>query len=96
MTVIGDRCMRVDAIAKVTGRARYTDDYMMAGMCYAKYVRSPIAHGYADNIDCDEARSLPGVLAIFTWEDIPDITFATAGHAWTTAMPWLLSLQEMS
>lgn len=82
MTVIGDRCMRVDAIAKVTGRARYTDDYMMAGMCYAKYVRSPIAHGYADNIDCDEARSLPGVLAIFTWEDIPDITFATAGHAW--------------
>lgn len=46
-TATGESCMRVDAIAKVTGRARYTDDYVMAGMCYAKYVRSPIAHGYA-------------------------------------------------
>lgn len=44
-TATGESCMRVDAIAKVTGRARYTDDYVMAGMCYAKYVRSPIAHG---------------------------------------------------
>lgn len=82
-TATGESCMRVDAIAKVTGRARYTDDYMMAGMCYAKYVRSPIAHGYATSINCDEAKSLPGVLAVFTWEDVPDIPFATAGHAWT-------------
>lgn len=65
-TATGESCMRVDAIAKVTGRARYTDDYVMAGMCYAKYVRSPIAHGYAVGINDEQARSLPGVLAIFT------------------------------
>ena len=62
-TATGESCMRVDAIAKVTGRARYTDDYVMAGMCYAKYVRSPIAHGYAVSIN-DEHRAywrfLPG------------------------------------
>ena len=69
-TATGESCMRVDAIAKVTGRARYTDDYVMAGMCYAKYVRSPIAHGYAVNINDEKARSLPGVLAIFTWQDM--------------------------
>ena len=79
----GEPCMRVDAVAKATGRARYTDDYVMAGMCYAKYVRSPIAHGYATKIDCTEARALNGVLAVFTWEDVPAIPFATAGHAWT-------------
>lgn len=67
-TATGESCMRVDAIAKVTGRARYTDDYVMAGMCYAKYVRSPIAHGYAVSINDEQARSLPGVLAIFTRE----------------------------
>lgn len=67
-TATGESCMRVDAIAKVTGRARYTDDYVMAGMCYAKYVRSPIAHGYAVSINDEQARSLPGVLAIFTWK----------------------------
>lgn len=82
-TATGESCMRVDAIAKVTGRARYTDDYVMAGMCYAKYVRSPIAHGYAVSINDEQARSLPGVLAIFTREDVPDIPFATAGHART-------------
>ncbi|WP_260861526.1 xanthine dehydrogenase molybdenum-binding subunit XdhA [Citrobacter sp. Marseille-Q6884] len=82
-TATGESCLRVDAIAKVTGRARYTDDYVMAGMCYAKYVRSPIAHGYATHINCDEAKNLPGVLAVFTWEDVPAIPFATAGHAWT-------------
>ena len=57
-TATGESCMRVDAIAKVTGRARYTDDYVMAGMCYAKYVRSPIAHGYAVSINDEQARSL--------------------------------------
>lgn len=67
-TATGESCMRVDAIAKVTWRARYTDDYVMAGMCYAKYVRSPIAHGYAVGINDEQARSLPGVLAIFTWK----------------------------
>ncbi len=82
-TATGESCMRVDAIAKVTGRARYTDDYMMAGMCFAKYVRSPIAHGYAININYEQAKSLPGVLAVFTWEDVPNFPFATAGHAWT-------------
>lgn len=79
-TATGESCMRVDAIAKVTGRARYTDDYIMAGMCYAKYVRSPIAHGYAVNINDEQARSLPGVTAILR-EDVPEIPFATAGHA---------------
>lgn len=82
-TAIGESCERVDAIAKVTGRARYTDDYVMAGMCYAKYVRSDIAHGYVSKIDCAKARALPGVLAVFTWEDVPAIPFATAGHAWS-------------
>jgi len=41
-TATGESCMRVDAIAKVTGRARYTDDYVMAGVWLPEDVRRPI------------------------------------------------------
>lgn len=74
---------RVDAQAKVTGRARYTDDLGMPGMRYAKYVRSPIAHGLVTRIDIQQALKLPGVEAIFTYQDVPSGGFPTAGHAWS-------------
>lgn len=80
---LGASPKRVDAQAKVTGRARYTDDFSMPGMRYAKYVRSPIAHGLVTRIDMQKALQLPGVEAIFTYQDIPPAHFPTAGHAWS-------------
>ncbi|UCF90565.1 MAG: xanthine dehydrogenase molybdenum-binding subunit XdhA [Desulfobacterales bacterium] len=77
---IGKAVRRVDAIAKVTGRARYTDDYFRPGMLVAKYLRSTIAHGRVKKIDTRRAQRLPGVEAVFTYEDVPPIKFATAGH----------------
>ncbi|MFC0225551.1 xanthine dehydrogenase molybdenum-binding subunit XdhA [Serratia aquatilis] len=80
---LGASLKRVDAEAKVTGRARYTDDLSMPGMRYAKYVRSPIAHGLVTRIDTEKALQLPGVEAIFTYQDVPQHGFPTAGHAWS-------------
>ncbi len=77
---VGKSPRRKDAVAKVTGRARYTDDLSMPGMLYAKYVRSPIAHGRVLRIDTAKARNLHGVEAVFTFEDVSDRRFATAGH----------------
>jgi xanthine dehydrogenase molybdenum-binding subunit len=77
---IGKSVRRVDAVAKVTGRARYTDDFYMPGMLVAKYLRSTIAHGRVKKIDTRKARQYPGVEAVFTYEDVPEIKFATAGH----------------
>ncbi len=77
---VGKSPRRKDAVAKVTGRARYTDDFSMPGMLYAKYVRSPIAHGRVLRIDTGKARNLHGVEAVFTFEDVSDRRFATAGH----------------
>lgn len=71
---------RVDAIAKVTGRALYTDDYYRPGMLHAKYLRSPIAHGKVTKLQIEKAKELQGVEAIFTFEDVPKIKIATAGH----------------
>ncbi len=80
---IGKSPRRKDAVAKVTGRARYTDDLSMPGMLFAKYVRSPIAHGRVVCMDTEKARALPGVEAVFTFEDVPNRPFATAGHPYS-------------
>lgn len=80
---LGIPSIRQDAIAKVTGKARFTDDLTMRGMRFAQYVRSPIAHGKVKSIDVTEALALPGVEAIFTYKDVPQILFPTAGHAYS-------------
>jgi len=80
---IGKSVKRVDAVAKVTGRARYTDDFYMPGMLVAKYLRSTIAHGRVKKMDTRKARQVPGVEAVFTYKDVPKTKFATAGHPYS-------------
>ena len=80
---IGKSVRRVDAVAKVTGRARYTEDFFRPGMLAAKYLRSTIASGRVTNIDVSRAKRLPGVEAVFTFEDVPQIKYATAGHPYS-------------
>jgi xanthine dehydrogenase molybdenum-binding subunit len=72
----------VDGPSKVTGRARYTDDMGLPGMRCAKYVRSPLAHARVKSIDAAKALALPGVQAVFTFKDVPEIMYASAGHPW--------------
>lgn len=60
---------------KVTGRARYLDDLELPGMLQAKILRSPHAHARIIKIDVSEARALPGVKAVLTSTDCPDIRF---------------------
>ncbi len=80
MTTIGTSPNRLDAAAKVSGKARYTEDLPLPGMRHAALVRSPIAHGRVRSIDVRPALELPGVEAAFTYQDVPDLLFPTAGH----------------
>ena len=80
---IGKSVKRVDAVAKVTGRARYTDDFFIPGMLVARYLRSTVAHGRVKKIDTSKAKRLPGVEAVFTYADVPQTLFATAGHPYS-------------
>lgn len=80
---IGQSKQRLDAEAKVTGRARYTDDMGLPGMRHAAYVHSTIAHGMVLSIDASEALALPGVEGVFTADDVPGFLFPTAGHPYS-------------
>ena len=81
---IGKSLIRVDAVDKVTGRAKYTDDLVPVGTLVAKVLHSTIANGKVLKIDTVEAKALKGVEAVFTCFDVPDIQFPTAGHPWST------------
>lgn len=71
--VIGTRPIRHDGTDKVTGRALYGADIRLPGMLYGAVLRSPHAHARILRIDTSEAAKLPGVRAIVTANDLPDL-----------------------
>lgn len=71
--VIGTRPIRPDGVDKVTGRARFGADIRLPGMLYGKYVRSPHAHAAIVAIDTSAAEALPGVRAVVTAADMPEV-----------------------
>lgn len=73
--VIGTRPVRHDGVDKVTGRAKYGADYAFPGMLFGKVLRSPHAHAIIKSIKTDKALALPGVKAVITaadWPQLPD------------------------
>ncbi len=69
LNTIGNETARVDAVERVTGQAKYTRDWKLPGMLYAKVLRSPHPHARIVSIDTTEAAALPGVRSIITHED---------------------------
>jgi CO/xanthine dehydrogenase Mo-binding subunit len=63
---IGRSVVRLDAVEKVTGRAQYTADLHLPGMCFGIFLRSPYAHARITAIDVSEAEAMPGVTAVIT------------------------------
>ncbi|RMF84020.1 MAG: xanthine dehydrogenase family protein molybdopterin-binding subunit [Nitrospinota bacterium] len=72
--VIGTRPIRHDGLDKVTGRALYGADIRLAGTLHGKVLRSPHAHARIRSIDVSRALALPGVKAVVTAQDLPDVT----------------------
>ncbi len=70
---IGESVTRVDALEKVTGEAKFTDDLQFgAGLLYGQVVRSPHPHAIIKRVDVSRALALPGVRAAVTGEDSDD------------------------
>src|SRR3984893_15302569 len=69
--VIGKPFPKVDAVAKVTGRAVYADDMLLPRTLHCRILRSPHPHARILSIDTSAARRIPGVLAVITGADLP-------------------------
>ena len=70
---VGTRTIRPDGVDKVTGRARFGADFDMPGQLVGQVLRSPHAHASIRAIDTSKAAALPGVKAVITGADMPDI-----------------------
>jgi CO/xanthine dehydrogenase Mo-binding subunit len=70
---IGASVPRFDAPEKVTGRTQYVADVQVPGLLHARLLRSPHAHARIKRIDVSRARALPGVRAVLTAADIPEL-----------------------
>ena len=69
--LIGKDFIPPDIRGKVTGRAKYAEDFRAEGMLFAKLLTSPMPHARVRNIDTSAALALDGVFAILTADDIP-------------------------
>src|SRR4051812_280229 len=70
---IGQARRRKEDAHLVTGRTTWTDNLTLPGMLHLAMLRSPMAHATITSIDVTEARSRPGVVAVFTGQDFKDV-----------------------
>ena len=85
--IVGTSPVKHDGIDKVTGRAKFGADMFLPGMLVGKILRSPHPHAIIRSIDTSAAERLPGVKAVVTRDDFPEIPAGTgAGDMTRNAM----------
>jgi len=69
--LLGKNFVPPDVHGKVTGKAKYAEDFRAEGMAFCRLMLSPMPHARVRNIDAKEALAMPGVLGILTASDVP-------------------------
>jgi xanthine dehydrogenase molybdenum-binding subunit len=70
-TLIGKNYVTPDLVAKVTGQAKYAEDYRVEGMLFCKLLLSPYPHARVTRIDASKALAMPGVKGVLTADELP-------------------------
>ena len=77
-----------DAMQLLTGKPVYTDDITPDNALVVKILRSPHANAMVGEINTTIAKKVPGVVDVYTWEDVPDHRFAIAGQTFPEPSPY--------
>jgi carbon-monoxide dehydrogenase large subunit len=80
--ILGSGIKRREDPRLVTGQAKYTDDFVLPGMVYMSVVRSPYAHARIRRIDTKKAAAMPGVLGVYSGQQMKDAGFGPIPCAW--------------
>jgi CO/xanthine dehydrogenase Mo-binding subunit len=70
---IGKDFVPPDIYGKITGKAKYAEDFRAEGMVFARMYTSPVAHGRVTNIDTSAIDNMEGVVGILTADDVPSV-----------------------
>ena len=77
-----------DSMQLLLGKPVYTDDVTPNDALVVKILRSPHANAIVEAIHTDAAKKVPGVVDIYTWEDVPQTRFAIAGQTYPEPSPY--------
>lgn len=89
MEQVGHPLTKIDAMGLVTGTQKYVEDIdMPKDLVYAKVLGSPHAHAEILSIDTTEAKKMPGVVAVYTYKDLPRVLRTTAGQGFPEPSPY--------
>ena len=77
-----------DAMQLLLGKPVYTDDVTPNDALVVKILRSPHANAIVESINTAAAKKVPGVVDIYTWEDVPQTRFAIAGQTYPEPSPY--------
>lgn len=88
MNSVGKGVIKKDAMALVTGQPVYCDDLAPKDCLIVKLLRSPHAYAKIKSIDTSIAKRIPGIEAVYTYEDVPTSRFTLAGQSYPEPSPY--------
>ncbi len=84
---VGKDREKIDAAALARGEKAFVEDRVERDACHLKMLGSPYAHAWIKSIDVELARAAPGVVAVLTYENCPDLVYTTAGQGFPEPSP---------
>jgi len=87
-TSVNKNKYKLDGLGLVCGTQKFTADVDVPDLLHIKILTSPHAHAVIKNIDTDEAVKMPGVVAVYTWKDVPRVPHTTAGQGYPEPSPY--------
>ena len=84
---VGKSVRKKDSMQLLLGKPVYTEDIAPDALV-VKLLRSPHANAVVKTIDTSKAKKVPGVVDVYTWEDVPDQRFSNAGQTYPETSPY--------